>query len=189
MKNSFRSLALLPLLGLVAAASTLSVVSSETKVAGLYDYSYSFSVSGAGHGFDNIFLGSNDLSPLNLVIQLNGTATVDWSYLGNDTPENYVQFFSESSTALVAGETLHVTFASTFAPAATEFAVALNSATNQASNQVNNVTAPGAVPTPEPSSSGLLLISLFVVAAVLSVRRRRGLMRSASMSLCSEMFR
>jgi hypothetical protein len=88
MKNLFRSLALLPLLGLVAAASTLSVVSSETKVAGLYDYSYSFSVSGAGHGFDNIFLGSNDLSPLNLVIQLNGTATVDWSYLGNSSSPN-----------------------------------------------------------------------------------------------------
>jgi hypothetical protein len=156
--------------GIAAQGSTLSVTSSVSAAASFYDYSYDFTVSGAGKGFDNIFLGSNDLSPLNVVIHLNGAPTADWSYLGNDTPENYLQFFSLSSTALAAGGTLEVTFDSIFAPSSTEFAVALNSATSQTSNQVNNVTAPGAVPTPEPATLSLLLVASVLIAAVVPVR-------------------
>jgi hypothetical protein len=117
------------------------------------------------------------------VIHLNGAPTADWSYLGNDTPENYLQFFSLSSTALAAGGSLQVTFDSIFAPSGTEFAVALNSATSQVSNQVNNVTAPGAVPTPEPASLNFLLgrpccLLLLWPARLIGSRYRRNLQPS-----------
>ncbi len=167
MRHFIGLLSVLLFSGMAAQGSTLSVSSSASAAGAFYDYTYTFTVSGAGSGFDNIFLGSNDLSPLNVKILLNSAPTADWSYLGNDTPENYLQFFSESATPLTAGESLDVSFESIFAPAATEFAIALNSTTSGVSNKVNNVTAPGSVPTPEPATGGVLVVASILLGAVL----------------------
>jgi hypothetical protein len=173
MKKLTGRLGILLFSSLAALGSTLNVTSSATPAAGgIYDYSYNFAVSGAGTGFDNIYLGSNDLSPLNLVIKLNSAATADWSYLGNDTPQNYLQFFSTSATPLTGGESLQVTFESIFAPSNTGFALALNSVTSDVSNQVNGVTAPSTAPVPEPATVGLLLTASLMVAG--RIKRFRG---------------
>jgi hypothetical protein len=155
MKKLCGLLSLLLVSGVAVFGGTLNVASSATPNGSLYNYSYTFSVTGTGGGFDNIFLGSDDLSPLNVQLSLNGAPTVDWSYLGNDTPQNYLQFFSLSSTPLAVGNNLLVTFSSILHPGNTHFAVALNSGTNTTSNQVTGVTAPTAVP--EPGSAAMLL--------------------------------
>ena len=102
---------------LPGVSATLAVTAAATPSGGLYDYSYEFSISGSGASVDNIFLGSNDLSPLDVVIQVDGAATADWSWLGNDTPENYLQFFDFNGTSLGNGDVLDVTFSSALAPA------------------------------------------------------------------------
>src|SRR5580704_1459773 len=82
-------------LGIVPGVSaTLAVNATATPDGSLFDYSYQFSITGAGASVDNIFLGSNDLSPLNVVLKVNGNPTANWSWVGNDTPQNYLQFFN-----------------------------------------------------------------------------------------------
>jgi hypothetical protein len=152
-----------------AMAATLSVTASATPDAGLYDYSYALSVSGAG-SLDNIFLGSDDLSPLNVAITFDGAATTNWSWLGNDTPSNYLQFFNTSGGFLSTGDTLDVTFTSAFAPRAGGFAVGENSGTGSVSNEVTGLLGPTAAP--EPASLGLFLIA-FGAGTGMVLRRRK----------------
>ncbi len=159
---------LMMLSALPGISATLTVSATETPDAGLYDYSYRFSVTGAGASVDNIFLGSDDLSPLNVVLKVDGSATADWSWLGSDTPENYLQFFDTAATALGNGDELDVTFSSALVPG-TSFALGLESSTGDATNTVTGVTAPSsAVVTPEPGSFLLLISGL----ALLLVARR-----------------
>jgi hypothetical protein len=170
MKNVITSISLLLLSSLAAMGSSLAVTSSATPSGSLYNYAYTFTVSGTGSGFDNFFLGSNDLSPLNVAIQLNSAPTTDWSYLGNDTPQNYLQFFSLSGTDIVTG-TLKVTFSSVFGPSSTQFAEALNDMTNQVSNVVTGVTAPTTAPTPEPATTGFVMVALVFIGASFGIKR------------------
>src|SRR4051794_21349790 len=95
------------------SAATLGVTASATPNNGVFNYAYMFSVTGTG-GIDTLFLGSDDLSPLNLVLSVNGTATSNWSWLGNDVPQNYLEFFSTSGSMLMAGDSLGVRFSSSF---------------------------------------------------------------------------
>ena len=160
---------LLLLCGVAAPAATLNVSASEVLSGGLYQYTYSFNITGTGAGFDNIFLGSADLSPLNVKLSVNGAATTDWSYLGNDTPQNYLQFYSQSSTALGVGSSLGVSFASSFAPSSSMFAIALNSATGATSNEVTGVLAPTAAP--EPASAAGIVLAAGLAFLCLGIKR------------------
>src|SRR5262249_7522662 len=118
---------------------------------------------------DNIFLGSDDISPLNVVLEVNGQAAAGWSWLGNDTPQDYLQFFGLAGTALGNGDVLDVTFSSPLVPQATHFAVGLDSATGSTTNRATALLAPSsAAGVPEPGSLGLLAGAL----AALLVRRR-----------------
>jgi hypothetical protein len=147
---------ILALLGsLPGISATLAVGVNATPVAGLYNYAYQFSVTGAGASVDNIFLGSDDLSPLDVVLEVDGAPTADWSWLGNDTPQNYLQFFDTNGTSLGDGDVLSVTFTSQLAPANASFALGLDSSTGDTTNTVDGVIAPTAA-TPEPGSLLLL---------------------------------
>jgi hypothetical protein len=166
-----KSLMLARLLAVMSALPGFSAVltlqkDTVTPVGSFFNYSYQFAVSGAGAAVDNIFLGSNDLSPLNVVIMVDSAPTIAWSWLGNDTPQNYLQFFDFAGTALGNGDVLDVTFTSSFAPASTEFAEGLNSTTDAATNTVTGVLAPNAVPasTPEPGTMMLLASGVVLVA-------------------------
>jgi hypothetical protein len=64
---------------------------------------------------------------LNVDLEVNGSPTADWSWLGNDTPRNYRQFFDVAGTGLANGDVLDVTFSSAMAPAAAGFALGLDS--------------------------------------------------------------
>ena len=100
---------------------------------------------------------------------MNGTATSDWSYLGNDTPENYLQFFSQSGTPLAVGSSLDVSFTSSFAPEPTQFSIASNSITGDASNEVLSVLAPTTAP--EPASATGIVLAAGVALLGLGVKR------------------
>jgi hypothetical protein len=154
-----------------ATAATLSVAASATPDASLYDYSYTFSVTGSG-SIDNVFLGSDDLSPLSVAIKVDGAATTDWSWLGNDTPSNYLQFFNTAGGSLSAGDSLDVTFSSMFAPGSHEFAIGENSTSGVATNEVAPLLGPMAVTAPEPASFGLLLIAASAGMGMLLRRKK-----------------
>ena len=83
------------------------------------------------------------------------------------TPQNYLQFFDTSSTALGNGDVLDVTFTSLLAPSAASFAVGLDSSTGDTTNTVTGILAPTSVVTPEPSSLLLFFsaVTLFSIAA------------------------
>lgn len=147
-------------------SATLSVEATATPVAGLYNYSYQFSIAGSGASVENVYLGSNDLSPVNVVIDVNGSPAGAWSWLGNDTPQNYLQFFTLSGPALGSGDILDVTFSSTLAPETGNFAVGLDSSTGGATNTVTGVLAPSAAAVPEPSSVVLVLSGILLVTFV-----------------------
>jgi hypothetical protein len=149
-------------------SATLTVQASVTPDAGLYDYTYRFSITGAGASVDNIFLGSNDLSPLNVVLKVDGNPAGNWSWLGNDIPQNYLQFFSTNGTGLGNGDFLGVTFSSQLAPQAAEFAVGLNGSTGDATNTATGVVGPAAIAAPEP---GTLLLLLCGIALFAGARR------------------
>lgn len=149
------------------AAASLTAASSVVAAGSLYNYTYTFSISGSGLTADNIFLGSDDLSPLNLTLTFDGNPTADWSWLGNDTPQNYLDFFNTAGGLLGENDTLGVTFTSALSPLASHFAVALDSATGAASNTVTGVIAPTAVP--EPASIFTFMVG---VVALIALRRR-----------------
>lgn len=148
-----------------ASAATLTVNSTVTANAGFWHYMYSFttSTSGGGTGIDNIYLGSRDLSPLNVEISKNGGTANAWSWLGNDIPVNYLQFFT-ASDPLAAGDVLAVSFISLY-PAHPSFAMALDSSSGESVSV--DADAPGAVP--EPSAMVLLASGL---ALVVLLRKR-----------------
>lgn len=159
-------------------SATLSVQATATPAGGLYNYSYLFSIGGSGASVDNIYLGSADLSPLNVVLDINSNPASAWSWLGNDTPQNYLQFFTSSGPALGSGDVLDVTFSSALPPGAANFAVGLDSATGSATNTVTGVLAPSATVAPEPGSlvlilSGVMLILIARWWAPASSRGRR----------------
>lgn len=166
-RQSIFAAILVTLSALPGISATLAVTASATPAAGLYDYAYQFSITGTGAAVDNIFLGSNDLSPLNVVLKVDGSPTSDWSWLGNDTPQNYLQFFDTSGTSLGNGDVLDVTFVSQLAPGSTSFALGLDSSTGGSTNTVTGLLAPTSVATPEPGSLLLLFsaVTLFSIAA------------------------
>ena len=172
MKTTLFTLAVLA--GLLPAvpvtAATLVVASSAAQAGSLYNYTYTFSISGSGLALDNIFLGSDDLSPLNVALTFDGNPAVNWSWLGNDTPQNYLDFFNTANGTLGLGDTLRVTFTSAFAPSAGHFAEGLNSSTGDTSNIVTSVTAPTAVP--EPASVFAALLGIGAMGFMASCVRR-----------------
>ncbi len=101
-----------------AGAQTMSVTANVTSGSGLYNYDYLFSLTGpagAGTSVANLYLTSDDLSPVGpFTFAKDGTGTSLWTYASNDTPYNYLQFFS-TSDSLTNGDTLEVKFASAFA--------------------------------------------------------------------------
>jgi hypothetical protein len=170
IKHSLFAGFLAVLAAIPGTSATLAVDANATLSGSVYDYSYQFTITGAGADVDNIYLGSNDLSPLDVVIDVDGSPTTDWSWLGNDTPENYLQFFDIGGTSLGNGDTLDVTFTSPFAPSSTEFAVGYASSSGEATNTVMPVLGP-AIAAPEPSSVPLLVAA---GALLLVVQRRYG---------------
>ena len=166
MRQSIFASALVVLSALPCVSATLAVQATATPNGPLYNYSYQFSITGTGAFVDNIFLGSNDLSPLNVVQKVDGNPTTNWSWLGNDTPQNYLQFFDTNGTGLGNGDVLAVTFSSALAPSNSEFAVGLTASTSATTNTVTGVLAPCSVATPEPASLLLLAsgLALFSVA-------------------------
>lgn len=150
-------------------SATLSVSATVTPNAGLFNYAYQFSIAGAGADVDNIFLGSDDLSPLNVVLEINGHAAPSWSWLGNDTPQNFLQFFDFGGPALGNDDILAVTFSSGLAPSATHFAVGLDSTTGNTTNTANAVLGPSAAAVPEP---GTLLLLGGALMLIIVIRRQ-----------------
>jgi hypothetical protein len=175
MKNKLLiSIGLITFLQVIPAlADTLTVSAAATPDAGLYDYTYTFAIIGAGLSVDNLFLGSNDLSPLNVTLKVDGTPAANWSWLGNDTPQNYLQFFSTDGSVLTDGDNLGVTFSSAFAPSATQFAIGLDSSTNATSNQVTGVIGPSVVGIPEPRTSAIFVLGLAACGTTTLWNRRR----------------
>lgn len=174
MKFTLRTLfSVFALLAIVpASAVTLGVTANATPRAGLFDYTYSFAVSGSpSTAVDNVFLGSNDLSPLDVAFTKNGSPTAAWSWLGNDMPTNYLQFFSFSD-ALGNGDQLGVSFESAFAPVADQFAVGLDSSSGIATDRVDGLLGPGSVPAiPEPSVWVMMLVGLGAARYIARSRR------------------
>lgn len=169
LKQSIFACLLAGMVALPALSATITVAATATPDAGLFDYSYSFAVSGTAASVDSVYLGSDDLSPLNLVIEVDGNPTSAWSWLGNDTPRNYLQFFDFGGTSLGSGDVLDVTFSSALAPAAAYFAEGFSSLTSNVTNIVDGVLGPAAVTSsPEPAS----LFLLAGCAAFVSIGRR-----------------
>lgn len=167
MKNKLFTLAVLAglLPAVPMAAASLTATSSVANVGSLCDYSYTFT----GLAIDNIFLGSDDLSPLNLTLTFDGSPTANWSWLGNDTPQNYLDFFNTAGGTLGASDTLQVSFMSALAPLASHFAVGLDSVTSVTSNTVTGVIAPTTVP--EPASVFTLLLGIGSLALLVVLMR------------------
>ena len=167
----FASMCVMAVLSVMPSmAASLGVTASATHTGGLYDYSYVFTISGTGLSVDTLFLGSDDLSPLNVAFIFDGNTSTNWSWLGNDTPQNYLEFFSTNASTLSAGDTLDVTFASALAPASGHFAIGLNSGTSATSNEVTGVLAPTAVP--EAATYSMLGLGLALVGLVRFRSRR-----------------
>ena len=145
-----------------AHAVSISVTAAAMPNGGLFDYAYSFLV-GEGSSttaIDNVFLGSDDLSPLHVSITKNSRAAPEWLFLGNDSPADYLQFFT-STDALANGDRLGVSFASTVAPMNDQFVVGLDSATGLSTHTVDGVLAPSVISAvPEPENVVLLAIGL-----------------------------
>ncbi len=146
-------------------AANLTATATVTPDNGNFDYSYQFTISGGN--VDNIFLGSNDLSPLNLTIQVDNSLATNWSWLGNDTPQNYLQFFSTDGSSLT-DDVLGVTFTSPFAPGS-QFAVGEYSADSSTTNTITGLGGPTSIP--EPANFGIFGLALLGTGFVL--RRKR----------------
>lgn len=172
MKKLFSTAVVCGLLAWVpASAASLVINSSATPSGAEYNYSYTVSISGAGLSLTDIFLTSDDLSPLNVAFTFDGAPTTNWSWLSNDTPQNYLDFF-DSTGVLGSGDTLKITFSSFLAPVASHLAVGENLNNNPitVSNMVSSVIAPTAVP--EPASIGMLLLALSAAALFAGTRSR-----------------
>lgn len=162
-----------------ARATDLTVTGTATPGTDVYNYDYVFHVDGGGTStgilgsvaIDNLYLDSDDLSPVSGITFLKNSApTQDWLWLGNDTPTNYLQFFSFTDS-LGVNDTLEAQFsspASLFVPTGGHFTAGFDTANNQPYVVVNTVVAPTAVPEP-----GVLpLLGGMLIAGSLLLRRR-----------------
>lgn len=153
-----------------AGAQTLTATSTVTPVGAFYNYDYVFSITGpAGTAVDNLFLSSDDLSPVGPFSYLkNGAATSDWSFASNDTPNNYLDFFS-ASDSLRNGDSLDVKFTSAYAPTPTGFANGYDTLNGRyTANTVTGLAAP----VPEMSTAPLLALGGLWIGFA-AYRRRR----------------
>lgn len=154
-----------------AGAQTLSVTASVTPASGFYNYDYLFSLAGpvgAGTSVSNLYLTSGDLSPLGpLMFAKDGAAAPSWTFASNDTPYNYLQFYSLSDS-LLNGDTMEVKFTSAFAPAPTGSVTGLDDSTGNYTNTVAGIAAP----VPEMSTAPLLALGALWLGFV-AFRRRR----------------
>jgi hypothetical protein len=177
MKKLFSTAVLCGLLAWMPASAASLIVGSSAMPSGAeYNYSYTVSISGTGLSLTDIFLTSDDLSPLNVAFTFDGASAPNWSWLSGNTPQNYLDFF-DATGVLGAGDTLKITFSSFLAPAASHIAVGenLNNDPVTISNTVSSVIAPTA-PVPEPASAGMLLLGLsagLFTATRLRLLRRR----------------
>ena len=196
MKNSFyKSLAGVAALGMAltagrSGAQTLTVTDSVNLSLGIYTYTYAFRVTGdAGSptpAVTDIFLGSDDLSPLNTVITRNNAPTSAWAFLGNSAPYNYLQFTNSGGPeSLGSGDELEVTFfdsSGLFLPDTTHFAQAYdpNAAAGAGGYtvSVNGVFGPTTNPNPSaltPEPGALSLVGAMAMAGAGWLGRRRKL--------------
>ncbi len=168
-------------LGAGANAQTLSLAAAPTVTLanGLNTYTYNFNVTGpAGTAVTDIFLSSDDLSPLNLTFAKNGGAASAWSLLSNDTPYNYLDFTSLDANgaaldSLRSGDRLTVSFsdsAAQFAALPLQFASAYDSTSGNYTPNVTRLVGPSAVP--EPGSLALFA-GLLITGGGLLARRRK----------------
>lgn len=154
-----------------AGAQTLTATSTVTPAGAFYNYDYVFSLTGpagAGTSAANLYLTSGDLSPVGpFTFTKDGAATSNWTYTSNDTPYNYLQFFS-TSDSLTNGGSLEVKFTSAFAPSATDSATGLDDSTGNYTNTVSGLAAP----VPEMSTAPLLALGGLWIGFA-AYRRRR----------------
>ncbi len=140
-----------------AGAQTLSVTNTVTQSSGLYNYDYVFSFTGpasAGTSVANLYLTTDDLSPVGpFTFAKDGATTTDWSFASNDTPYNYLQFFS-ATDSLTNGDSLEVKFASAFAPSINNSVTGFDGSTGNYTNTITGVSAP----VPEASTAPLLVL-------------------------------
>ena len=180
MKKLLLSGAIL-LLGAGVNAQTLSLAGAPTVTFadGLNNYTYLFNVTGpAGTAITDVFLSSDDLSPLNLSIKKNNSATTAWSLLSNDTPYNYLDFNSLDANgnaldSLQSGDQLEVSFsdsAAKFVPSTNHFASAYDATSGNYSPNVTGLVGPSAVPEPGVAS---LLAGILVAGSGLLLRRKK----------------
>jgi hypothetical protein len=153
-----------------ARAADLTVIASAQADGDLYDFDYLYQVTGTA-AIDNLYLGSDDLSPVSdILFKKNGVLTTDWSWLGNDTPKNYLQFFS-TTDSLSDRDTLEVMFSSPgalFVPTPGHVAGGYDSASGQSYTVAGTVVGPSAVPEP-----GVLSLLMGATVAGCGLRRRR----------------
>ena len=165
------ALSLAMTLASAAGAQTLKVTASVTPSSGLYNYDYLFSLTGpvsAGTSVSNLYLTSGDLSPLGpFTFAKDGAAAPSWTYTSNDTPYNYLQFYS-ASDSLTNGDTMEVKFTSAFAPSATGSATGLDDSTGNYTNTVSSLAAP----VPEMNTAPLLALGALWLGFA-TYRRRR----------------
>lgn len=180
MKKQLLSGAIL-LLGASANAQTLSLANAPTVTLanGLYNYTYLFNVTGpVGTAITDIFLSSDDLSPLNLTISKNNAPAPAWSLLSNNTPYNYLDFNSLDANgaaldSLKTGDQLEISFsdsAASFVPLTSHFAAAYDSNSTGFTPSVTGLVGPSAVPEPGVAS---LLAGILVAGSSLLLRRRK----------------
>lgn len=167
-----------------AGAQTLTVTDSVSLNQGVYTYTYAFRVTGdpgsPTPAVTDLFLGSDDLSPLNTVITRNNAPTSAWTFLGNSAPYNYLQFTNlGGADSLGNGDELEVTFedaSSLFQPDTTHFVQAydINAAAGAGgyTASVSNVFGPTANPVPEPGALSLVGAIAMVGAGWLGRRRK-----------------
>ena len=126
----------------------------------------------------DVFLSSDDLSPLNLTISKNNAPAPAWSLLSNDTPYNYLDFNSLDANgaaldSLTAGDQLEISFsdsAANFVPLTGHFAAAYDATSGAYSPNVAGLVGPTAVPEPGVAS---LLAGILVAGSGLLLRRRK----------------
>ena len=181
--------------GRQAEAQVLNAKGTESLNLGLYTYAYTFSVSGDATSptpaLTDIFLSSDDLSPLNLTITKNNAPTTAWSFLGNNAPYNYLDFTSldpltgNPLDTLGAGDELEVTFTDSsglFLPDTTHFAAGFDSSISGFTANVTPLVGPTVNPnpsalTPEPGTLSLVCAMLVVGGGWLNRRGRRATSR------------
>lgn len=158
--------------GAQGLTETLTVTKDTVTFSnGQYNYDYVFTAGGPGSTtfIDNVYLSSDELGPQNVTL-----SQINWTYLGNDNPYNYLQFLVDPNTgsitdSLTSGSQLEVTFTSPLAPSNNGFASGYDSANNQQTQAVTGILVPTA--TPEPGA--LVVLGIGILSGVFCALRRR----------------